>query len=266
MKFYQTIVLVMLGIMYATTIFGAEEPTPPINICDLKVSPDICNLIDEFRGDGFFEKTGCPVNDYNYPEPHSRALDFIKDYSLLIYLVPSMAAIFPTLFKKFPKIEFTLKIVFASFLSAVSAIILTKLTSKILKNKTVSGFFPKKSFLQGIFPEEVDLSSYKDKELRIKSNKKILWRNMQPKNKISSDFIVPMLFLFDKDKGIIDIHHRLEKGKVGEKLGALTTTQEKITSCAFFNERNTIVTASERGIFRYDFQRNKRLHTIMNTD
>jgi len=111
MKFYQTIALVMLVIMCTTTIiFGSE-----VDIRGLKISLDICNEIDGFRGknDGSFKETG-------YLKCYSNLLKTAEE---LIYVVPTVAVFYLTFLKASPKIGFNLAVISAGFLAIVSAII-----------------------------------------------------------------------------------------------------------------------------------------------
>jgi len=261
-KFYQIIAPVIFSIMYATTIFGSEEPTLPVDICGLKVSSDICDLIYEYQGDGSFEETGYLVNAHDCLEPHSRALESITKNSPLIYLVLSVAIIFPTLFKKFPKIGFTLQNVLGSFFSTVSTVALIMLEEKVSELFPQKKSYLLKQFFHGTSPEKLDLSlsNIDSKDLCIKKCSNYFWDRIKilPKNETPSNYTEPRNLHFDKEKGVI-LENEID----------ILPTQEKITSCAFFKKENIIVTASKRGVFQWEFQRNPNLtnlYKIMNAD
>lgn len=77
MKFYQKTTL-MLSIVYATIIFGAEESTfssAPVDICELKVPKDICETINGFTGSNiYYQETG-------HVKPYSCQLDWMTKYA-----------------------------------------------------------------------------------------------------------------------------------------------------------------------------------------
>jgi len=282
MKFFQKTALVVLSIMYATTIFGAKKAALPYLPL---VSEDIWGVIDEFRGenDGVFRETG-------YIKPYSRLLDSISKYSPAVC---AMVVFFLTLIKLPSKIDISSTCLLASVLALATMLvtyIIVAISPLFTKNHQVEEF-PERLFIKRLFIKRNEgfLKLKNDEEyisITINSIRDGIMLNfgthnrplsdMRPKNTTSSNYVLQADFFHDHkdlDKNESLILFKLEEGKINaylsddylkseNKLHSLPTP-EKITSFDFFKKRKMMITSSERGIIQWESERNKKLSEIM---
>jgi len=273
----KTTTLVILSIMYTTTIFGTNETT--LSQVINTVPEDIYNLIDEFRGenDGFFKETG-------YIKPYSCSLDLISKY---LPVICATVVFFLTIFKLLSKIDFFLTSFFSWILAVVTKSAVHKIVAAFplfVKNHQDEKF-PEILFIEK--DQDGEFSENDEEYICIKKNfirAGVVIRSvthyrplsdMRPKSRAPSNHILQTYIpLGDQDPGKL-VYFKLENWKINaylpddyreskNKLHSLPTS-EKVNSFALFKKREVMVTSSERGIIRWESERNKELHKIMNS-
>jgi len=283
MKFYQTIAPVMFGIMCATTIFGSE-----VNICGLKVPPDICNLIDELSGDndGIYEKIG-HVKPYSHLKKYIQyvtriSVTAVSTVVLFLTVYKGLFKAFPTLFKAFPEVMALYSPLVSLFCNScvlmrfIDSSVASHLGTKSPRAIAIWDDF-KEIAISGDPIRKPEIRSFSNMQLKDVSPlaRPVVHKALVEKNEITykltsngkldiylanNDYEPP------KDTSNNPQHKHDYQSK--NKLSSLPTTEKIITFAV--SESRIIVTASKEkdgiGLKKWKLQPRKGLHEIMNTD
>jgi len=272
--------------MGTTTIFGSE-----IDIRGLKVSQDICRVIDDFGGenDGIYEKIG-------HVKLYSPSLALMINYSIPIGIVLSLASLkilSRILPNKSTLLLSCLALVIGCGASAILKVWLGNFHLNI-KSPVTIGIIPGDEDMEDITIGEQQLPSsaypfnvYRKVEIRSLSDMRLKY--IRPLLRVVLGVYYPTSaqnlaernnIIFKLNNGKIDVylsddyHEPIKNKKNGllskndyesrDKLHSLPTPTN-VTAFDTTKRGDLIVALSENGVYKFELQRRKSLYTIMNT-